>query len=236
MTQGISGALRSVAGLTPAQRTALTVLARSTTALSAAEVADALGIQRSSARELVEALRDAGLVERERRVAEGRGRPSWAYAAVAPVDPEGPEHTIATTHDAVAKVLRRTHPDPTGAAHEIGRTWADTLLADLIPDHARHDDAAYDRLMLADHMGKIIVFCSMLGFATNGDPDRPTTMQMRACPFRRGAAIDPLICRMHLGMAERIVEVTSRGRTGVTLRPQVEPTLCELELTNYSGA
>jgi len=233
--EGIAEALRRVAELTPAQRATLTEVSRHDDAVSVAQVAQALGVQRSTARENLELLRESGLVERERLPVAGRGRPSWGYLATVQIDADTPGRMLAGSHNAVAQTLRETHPDPAAAAHAIGRRWADDLLADAVPDHGRHDESAYEQLDLAAHMGKIALFSSSLGFAATVDAERPTTLCLNACPFVRDGKVDPLICRMHLGLGERVVEATSRGRVGVTLRPWVTPRTCEVELTELPG-
>lgn len=235
LREGIGDTLRRVAALTPAQRTALNQVALHADPVTAGQIADDLGIRRSSAREALEVLREQGLIDRERLPTSGRGRPSWGYVSVTPVDVEGPVRMLADSLAAVAAVLRASHPDPAGAAHAVGAAWAEGLLGSQIPDHGRHDEAAYQRLVLAEHMSKIALFSSSLGFAATVSQDRPTTLCLHACPFAREGGVDPLVCRMHLGLVERIIDATSRGRVATTLRPKVDGQVCEVELTELPG-
>ncbi|WP_168582539.1 helix-turn-helix transcriptional regulator [Gephyromycinifex aptenodytis] len=231
----LSESFARLTALTPAQRTALAALAGRAEAVTASELAAELGVQPSSVRETLEALRETGLVGRERMPTLGRGRPSWGYLAIGPVDVDLPVRMLAQVLDATARVLRASHPDPALAAHQIGREWGGALLAQDVPDHDEHEADSYDELPLADHMGKIAFFSSSLGFSASVNAAQPTSLLLRGCPFVRNGAIDPLLCRMHLGMMERIIEATSRGRVSTSLRPWVSQDVCALDLLELPG-
>lgn len=232
----LAESLRRVADLTPAQRTALTCLAGRGEPVTAASLADEIGVQSSSVRETLDALRAAGLVTRRRMPATGRGRPSWGYIAITPTEVDAPVRMLVESLAATVGVLRATHPDPEGAAHAIGAAWAQDMMGRDVPDHEEHPAQAYAELALADHMGKIALFASSMGFGASIPRDRPTSLSLRSCPFVSDGTVDPLVCRMHLGMFERIIDLTSHDRVATTLVPWATRATCEVDLVERDDA
>jgi len=223
----VAEALRRVAALTGAQRAMLTRLGEVGEAMTAAALGEEVGVRPSTARETLDGLLDSGLVRRERMPITGPGRPSYGYVAVAPTGVEGPLSMFVGIVGATARVLRDTHPEPAVAAEAIGRTWADGMVGDTLPDHRRHDEGAYDDLDLGEHMDKIAYFFTALGFGASVGESRREIL-LHSCPFVRDGLVDPLVCAMHRGMARRVLDVTSRGRVEAQLRPWVTPETCEI--------
>lgn len=225
----VAASLRRVAELTPAQRSVLARLGAAGEPVTAATLAQEAGIRASSVRETLDVLLESGLVRRERMPANGPGRPSYGYVADAPTDVGGPLKMFLDITGATMSVLRATHPEPRKAAQEIGVLWADRLVGESIPDHAAHDDAAYDGLTLAEHMDKIAFFYSALGFSASVSEDRQAVL-LSSCPFMRGGQVDGLVCEIHRGMANRLVEQASQGRAVTELTPWVAPSTCRIDV------
>ncbi|MDO5629411.1 MAG: MarR family transcriptional regulator [Mobilicoccus sp.] len=226
----ISDALRRVAALTPAQRAALTRLGAAGEPVTAGQLAAEMNMRASSIRETLDALVASGLVVRQRMPVTGPGRPSFGYLAISPTDLEAPLTMMLDILAATVSVLRDTHPDPEEAARLIGVAWAERSIGGAVPDHARHDDDAYDRLDLASHLDKVAFFFTALGFSARVESREPATISFGSCPFMRDGSVDPLVCHMHAGMTRRIIELTSRGRVDATLTPHMTAKTCEASL------
>lgn len=226
---GVSESLRRVAALSPAQRTMLTALGAAGEPVTAAALADEVGVRSSSARETLDVLVASGLVRRRRMPVTGPGRPAFGYESVAPTDTDGPLAMFLDILASMADVLRASHPTPAPAAQEIGRAWADRMVGTSLPDHAAHDDTAYADLALEDHVDKIAFFFSALGFGASVGEDRHR-IACRACPFMRDGVVDGLVCEMHRGMTERVIETTSHGRATAELHPWATRASCDVIL------
>ncbi|WP_040634922.1 helix-turn-helix transcriptional regulator [Mobilicoccus pelagius] len=222
-------ALKRVAALSPAQRTMLTSLGAAGEPVTAATLAEELGIRPSTARETLDGLLASGLVRRERMPITGPGRPSYGYVATTPTGVDGPMSMFVDIVTATAETLREVHSDPAAVAQAIGRSWAGRMVGRTLPDHAEHDDEAYGHLALAGHMDKIAYFFTALGFgATVSDSRRE--VRLRSCPFVEAGGVDPLVCEMHRGMTREVIALTSRGQVEAELRPWVTPERCEVSV------
>lgn len=88
-------------------------------------------------------LRTAGLVERSRAAAEGRGRPSFEYSLTVAgrhAQPSGRAfREYRSLTEAFASHLAAGSPDPSGDARAIGRTWGAALAGE---DSAAGGDSA----------------------------------------------------------------------------------------------
>lgn len=226
---GVAESLRRVAALSLAQRTMLSALGAAGEPVTATALADEVGVRSSSARETLDALVASGLVRRQRMPVTGPGRPAFGYEAVAPTDTDGPLAMFVDILASTVEVLRTTHPTPAPAAQEIGRAWADSMVGASLPDHAAHDVAAYADLALKDHVDKIAFFFSALGFSATVGADR-LRITCRSCPFMRDGVVDGLVCEMHRGMTERVIETTSHGRATAELHPWATRASCDVIL------
>jgi len=220
-------ALKRLAALSPAQRTMLTHLGAAGEPVTAAALAEEVGIRPSTARETLDGLLASGLVRRERMPITGPGRPSYGYVAAAPTGIDGPMSMFVGIVTATAETLREIHPDPAAVARTIGRSWADRMVGRALPDHAEHAEEAYADLSLAEHMDKIAYFFTALGFGAAVSDSR-REVRLRSCPFVEAGRVDPLVCEMHRGMTREVIARTSRGRAEAELRPWVTPEECEV--------
>jgi predicted ArsR family transcriptional regulator len=184
-------------------------LARSTAALSAQDLADALGIHANTVRLHLDRLREAGIVDVEAVHRGTVGRPQHLYflAAGAPglgFDP--PAHALLA--GLLAAMAERVGADETDAV-ATGRAWGverGTL--------ARTRDGAR---ALEIELGR-------LGFepATETTPAAAsgkagaggcTRIEFLHCPFRELAEAYPeLVCNLHRGLCEGVVDAVGGGR------------------------
>jgi predicted ArsR family transcriptional regulator len=177
-------------------------LARSTTALSAHDLAERLGLHANTVRLHLERLRDAGLVDVEPVHRGTVGRPQHLYflAAGAPAlgfDP--PAHALLA--GLLAALAERVGADAADAA-DTGRVWG--------ADTGRRTPA---RTCLA----ALELELARLGFEPASEPadgalEGSTRIDFLHCPFRELAEAYPeLVCNLHRGLCEGVVEAAGGG-------------------------
>ncbi len=217
--------MRALAGLSAAQHALLDEISRHTEPVTVADLADAMGLHPNSVRDSMPALVDQGLVARTRQPTVGRGRPSWAYEAVAPAQAAALTREFADVCEAVAEHLVATVDDPAAAAHDIGARWGIRML-DLMggPGHAEEDASGVDV-----HASRIRLFMSSLGYQARAET--PVRMALHQCPLRtEGTLPHPLVCQMHRGMLDEVLGTLSGGTARADLKPFAGPDFCTIEL------
>jgi predicted ArsR family transcriptional regulator len=178
-------------------------LARSTTALSAQDLADRLGLHANTVRLHLERLREAGLVDVEAVHRGTVGRPQHLYflADGAPAlgfDP--PAHALLA--GLLAALAERVGADA-AAATSTGRVWG--------ADTGRRTRS---RSCLAALEAEL----TRLGFEPSSEPadgalEGSTRIEFLHCPFRELAEAYPeLVCSLHRGLCEGVVDSTGGGR------------------------
>ncbi|MET0422085.1 MAG: helix-turn-helix domain-containing protein [Acidimicrobiia bacterium] len=182
-------------------------LARSTAALSAQDLADALGIHANTVRLHLDRLREAGLVDAEAVHRGTVGRPQHLYF-LAPGAPslgfDPPAHALLA--GLLAALAERVGADGAEAT-AIGRVWG----AD-----------AGKRARSHDCLGALERELSRLGFepavelmddVIDGAGGDRTRIEFLHCPFRELAEAYPeLVCNLHRGLCEGVVESAGGGR------------------------
>jgi thiS family protein len=182
------------------------------------ELAEENGHHVSSVRETLEALYALGLVTREQMPISGRGRPAHGYITYTPTDPAFPARMLEQATQAVFSWLRESADDPKAAAFGIGAHWADAALKmNRVPDHAT--SAFRPGFRLVDHMDKIRLFLTAMGFAAAAHPEEATSLVLGACPYTDPDDPDPLALELRRGVVERILERTSAGKADVAYLP-----------------
>lgn len=229
--------LATMATLTSAQHALLERIAEHEFPATVSELASEAELHVSSVRETLEALTEMGLVSREQLPAQGRGRPALGYSTTTPADPAFPATMLVQMTSAVLDWLRGGTEDPIGAARAIGRAWADRALSSMsVPDHARGGRRPVD-FVLADHMGKIRMFLSALGFAAKPIRKRPTSLLLTACPFTDPENPDPLALELRRGLVERVLERTATTYATWTFSPDpTQPIRAEIALADIAPA
>jgi predicted ArsR family transcriptional regulator len=176
-------------------------VARSSSPLSTADIADTLGLHPNTVRPHLERMREVGLLDVEVDARGAVGRPQHRYS-LAPDAPslglEPPAFPLmADMMTAVAASAGATAGDATEVGREQGRTAAASLkFADDEPTSAC--------------VQALIAHLADLGYdpASADDPDlNCTTIAFTHCPFRSLAEAHPeLVCQLHRGIVEGFVE------------------------------
>lgn len=172
-------------------------LARSTTPLSTAEVAESLDLHPNTVRPHLERMREVGLLEVETDNRGTVGRPQHRYSLAADAPSLGLEPpTFPLLSGLLANVAAAFSPDAEQVA-EAGR------------DHGRHAAGARARARGEGCVATVMGELSELGFDPVHEPNSGTsTIAFTHCPFRNLAEVFPeLICNLHRGMIEGMVEV-----------------------------
>ena len=211
----------------------LQILHASATPLSVNEIADGLAVHPNTVRFHLDALIDAGRVERLLGETTGPGRPPVVYRASRSMDRHGPSNyrllaTMLISH------LTATTDDPAAAASELGRGWG-PVLVDAPPRPARAAKAA--TATKTEVLTRVVDMLDDLGFKP--EPHKAghsREIRLRHCPFLDlvGDHAD-VICSLHLGLMQGAMARLNGPVTVDRLDPFVEPDLCVAHLASTPG-
>ena len=180
------------------------------------ELAERLGKHTNTVREQLNALVNAGLVQRQRGESQGRGRPAWHYAATGAAQTAGPQ--MVGLASALAGQLERNSDDPRAAAIEAGEGWGESLLAD-------GDDLQRSVFLVLDELG----FAPQL----DGSAGR---MSLHACPMADVAKEHPVVtCGVHQGVIRGVVRQLGGDPDAAELTARHEPEMCLLTVAEDSA-
>ena len=222
--------MRALEALSPAQHTLLREVARYTEPVTVTELAVGMGLHPNSVRESMAALLDAGLVARGRRPAVGRGRPSWTYRSVAPAQPSALAREFADVCAAVADHLADTVPDPEGAARDIGARWARRMVDVAGPPAGKNGQPLDEPQRIDVHGGRLRLLLSSLGYGALSE-DTAGRLTLHQCPLRiEGQVPSPLVCQMHRGLIDEVLQRVSHGNVQAELTPFAGPDYCSVAL------
>lgn len=226
--RSVSETISVVAGLTPTQNQVLQALARSTEPLRVDELSEQLGLHGNTIRGVLSSLLEAELVTREAEATERRGRPSWLYEARASADAQLVMEGFGSLMAVLARQLEESSGNPVQAARDLGALWGQQILTDQADDPLTPggNDAPVD-IQIAN----LRVLLTRLGFqATAGSAVE--TIELYQCPLVDGShGEDPrLICQMHQGMLNQIVQETSEGRLKAEVEPFAGPGYCQVHV------
>lgn len=191
-------------------------LRASAVALTAADIAQQVGLHANTVRLHLDQLADAGLVTRAVEARTTPGRPRVLFAAVVPeAEPSDGYRELAGL---LAGQLESTSPKPADDAARAGRAWGRTLTE-------RRDRT--DRAAAAGHLVRLM---DRLGFAPStglGD-----LIELHRCPFRQVAEEhSAVVCGVHLGLMQGALENLGAPLRATRLAPFVTPDLCLAHLT-----
>ena len=209
---------RRVVGLTAPRASLLEILARQPDPVSIEAVVEATGRHPNTVREQLNWLVSAGLVERRKAPAEGRGRPAWLYFVPGERSEQDEYADLAA---ALAWKLSQGTDDPEAEGRVAGRRWGAELSRrrGITP-------AATPR----EGRGVIVEVMRDLGYAPEPD-DRLDTVMLRHCPLLEAAHQFPeVVCSTHLGLVEAIAERAGADPGRVDLVPFAAPGACRLRL------
>ena len=208
----------------PSRREQILDMVRASAApLTVVAIAEELGVHLNTVRFHLDALVDAGRLERFLGQISGPGRPPIVYRPSQTMDRNGPSNyrllaTMLTSH--LASIV----PDPAETATALGRIWGPALIEQGTRRNAPSKTEALTRVVgvLAD-----------LGF----EPEpvvgpRAKEIRLRHCPFLD--LVDDhadVICSVHLGLMQGALAALNTTVTVERLDPFVEPNLCVARLT-----
>jgi len=208
--------LRRVAGrsLSGSRRTVLETLESQPEATSIAALARMTGLHANTLREHLAALERHGLVRR-RRARSGRpGRPGWLYEATR-ADVVRSEY--AGLAAVLAAVIQHTSPQPEEDARIEGVAWGRRLADTHGPPDGPGDEAA--RVKVAQVFDR-------LGFSSQRGPDQQE-LRLTRCPLLEAAHQQTgVVCAVHLGIAQGLMDGYGFDASGSELVPFAEPGAC----------
>jgi predicted ArsR family transcriptional regulator len=176
-----------------------------------------LGRHPNTLRDHLATLLDAGLIVRHAAPAEGRGRPRWLYGTAEP----GAVDENAELAASLAWRLSRREPDPLAATREVSRHWAGQIAGRL--GLTRRDTPRAGRTQVVQVLGE-------LGYAPEPD-ERLDRVALTRCPLLQVASDVPeVVCNVHLGLVEELLEVSGADPTRASLTPFAAPGRCALRL------
>ena len=189
-----------------ALRRVLASLEAAPSPLTAAELADRMGLHVTTVRSHLDRLEAAGLVAHEAVGERRRGRPGFRYRSTR----QEPDRARGELIGVLAAALASS--PGADAALTAGRQWAEGI----------EPSGAAAAEVLAEAFQR-------LGFSPRPDGN---LIRLHSCPFRQAAREHPeVVCRVHLGLAQRLAEMSDGGAPTVELLPFVEPELCVVALS-----
>lgn len=182
----------------------------------AGELAAAVGLHVTTARDHLRVLETAGLVVRTRRPPTGRGRPRLFYA---PADKEGRADGHRELAELLAGALSAGGHDGRRRAEAAGRGWAERQVPDGL------------RLSWEESVIGIAELFGRIGFAPRriDDGGAGFRLALEHCPFRDVARAHPeVVCAIHLGLMRGALSRFGQPELAeaAQLQPFVTPQRC----------
>ena len=197
------------------------------TGLTTQQIGAAFGIHPTTARFHLERLVEQGEAVRQRNDSDGqsagRGRPAVIYSATST------SHAQEDMISSLCMALESACPD-TGsrdrAALKAGQVWGRALV--------RQSRANAEKGVSSSMTQTLLDILATLGFApVTAEPDS-ASLYLTSCPFLDNVSSHPIICTIHLGMVQGIVEGSSKAakdkKASVRLRPLSSPKGCFLKV------
>jgi predicted ArsR family transcriptional regulator len=203
--------------LTRAQQAVLAVLRDQPDLVDIEAIARHLGKHPNTLRDHLAALTSAGLVERHQAPADGRGRPRWLYGTAAAAEADENAELAAALAWRVAHRSR----NPLAASRDVSRRWARQVIARR--GLARRRTAREGRV-------QVVQVLEEMGYAPLPD-GRVDKVSLTRCPLLQVASNVPeVVCNVHLGLVQELLEVSGADPDRATLTPFSAPGVCALRL------
>lgn len=177
-------------GLGPTRARVLALLQSASEPVSVIDVATELGLHKNSARFHLDALVDAGFVERAVNATGTQGRPPLVFAATSEAPSISNLHLTELVQVLISSFVQPSK-DSSAVAEEAGRSWGKG-----VAQQEENPGLALDEL--ATHLGE-------RGFGTVVEGE---TLAFTRCPFRSTIAPEqlPLVCAMHRGFLDGFLQ------------------------------
>ena len=200
----------------------LAMLQAARTPLTIRDIARELGVHPNTVRFHLDALADAGRVERLSGEVGAPGRPGARYRAARVMDRNGPFNyyllaAILTSH------LSTSRRNPAATAVELGRAWGPNVL---------DAPSSSVRRTRADALGSLNGVLATLGFEPEPiDGRQAQQIRLHHCPFLSLAEASPaVVCSIHLGLMQGALDALGGPVTVDRLDRFAEPDLCVAHL------
>ncbi|OBG42441.1 transcriptional regulator [Mycobacterium alsense] len=209
------------------RRDVLRVLKAASSPMSITAIAKVLGVHPNTVRFHLNTLLNDGRVEHIEPYRKRPGRPPLMFRAIPQMDRHGPRR-----YRLLAEILAAglaSARDPSAKAQAAGRVWGRRLTASEQQRENTSSDESIDHLV-----GVLDEF----GFAPERrKSDGQQWIDLRHCPFLELAETrTEVVCPVHLGMMQGVLE-SQVAPVGVDrLDPFVEPDLCVAHLTPLENA
>lgn len=208
------------------RRRVLLAVRESSAPLGVVQLSERLGIHPNTVRFHLDALVQAGQVERVPGAPAGPGRPPLAFRMSPGMDPKGPRNYQLLAGMLVDQLS--DEPDAPDRALAAGRAWGQQLRLPALARRGRR----------ADGVEQLVGLLADLGF----EPERHTTgegsgqIALRNCPFLDLVeSRTHVVCPIHLGLMQGVMAAAQSPVTVERLEPFVEPGLCLAHLSAAPG-
>lgn len=218
-------------GLGPTRSRVLALLQDIGSPATTTEIADRLGAHPNTARFHLEALCDAGLVERVREERDVPGRPRVHYVAASRA-PVAATRSYRLLAEILTARLASTEPDPAAAAAAAGAVYGRLAARGGAPAderaHAPRRPATRKQAAAA-----VVATLGSMGFDTRQttEPDG-IRLDVTSCPFLEVASEHlEVVCAVHRGLMEGLLDELGAPLRVSALDPLVRPSHCVARLT-----
>jgi len=202
--------------------------------LSAAELAQHVGLHVTTVRFHLDQLVAAGLVEATFQRRGGAGRPRKVYAAapgsLSDVDLVGEVDSLRLLSGLLAGALADSRGGAAPTPMEAGRRWA----VEHVPADPASPQADTPGRWLSK-VGRMLDVLHEWGYTpelSTTDGGRTAKLVLQDCPFLALATANPaVVCGIHRGLIAGSMEQFGETDTHVSLEPFVGPTTCVAHVT-----
>lgn len=199
------------------------------------ELAAATGLHENTTREHLQRLIAEGYVHREPGMPDGRGRPRMRYRSTTARDVREDPLATRRLEDSIAQAALvralldgygNAIDDVAGSAQQHGAGVGRALVDSCPPVGSGAAGDSRDRQILA-----LDAHLDRMGFDPVLDPET-LTFDLWRCPFLSLARSRPeVVCSVHLGLAQGVLEQVGGPVRAQALQPFVGPQHCALRLT-----
>lgn len=199
-------------------------------ALDVYELARRVGLHANTVRSHLAVLADAGLVSShaKRQARVGRPRTAWEASATqsSPAQADGYRQLVQI----LASYLAESAGDPGRQATNAGEAWGRYLARG---GSIARGGSTSERASDPEGLSELVEALDQLGFSPQADLDETAPrLLLRRCPFRDVAAAHPeVVCSIHLGLMNGLLDELRAPLQATRLRPFISPSLCIAELT-----
>lgn len=195
--------------------------------MTAAQLAERLGLHVTTLRFHLDQLERAGLITSHFTTVYGVGRPRKIYALA---------HPSARFRDDLSHMI------------VLARLLTTSVSAHLTPDQAGHQWARENVVLPGagpattagawlTKIGRLVDVLQHWGYQpelTTSDGGRSCRIDLVDCPFLDLAQANPdVVCGIHRGLLSGVLEQLGEDRVEVSLRPFVDPGLCHAQITTH---